>query len=117
MAAERRIVKVRILNKEYAFASQGEEADEHIRQVAQLVDDKMREVGNQAGSATPMQTAVLTGLELVDELLRMERDVDAVEDDISQRTNRLTQSLGELFRQVESATAEFTPASETGSTD
>ena len=46
MAAERRIVKVRILNKEYAFASQGEEADEHIRQEAQLVDDKMRHKGN-----------------------------------------------------------------------
>jgi cell division protein ZapA (FtsZ GTPase activity inhibitor) len=48
-----------------------------------------------------MQTAVLTGLELVDELLRMQRDVSSVEEDISKRTNRLTESLGQLFREVE----------------
>ena len=49
-----------------------------------------------------MQTAVLTGLELVDELLRMQRDVSSVEDDISERTHRLTESLGQMFREVES---------------
>lgn len=98
---DRRIVKVRILDREYCFASTGEEADAHIRQVARLVDEKMRDVGRNAGDATPMQTAVLTGLELVDELLRMQRDVSSVEEDISQRTNRLTESLGQLFREVE----------------
>jgi cell division protein ZapA (FtsZ GTPase activity inhibitor) len=99
--AERRIVKVRILDQEYCFASKGEEADAHIRQVARLVDEKMRDVGRTAGNTTPMQTAVLTGLELIDELLRMQRDVSSVEEDISKRTNRLTESLGQLFREVE----------------
>jgi cell division protein ZapA (FtsZ GTPase activity inhibitor) len=104
-APERRVVKVRILDKQYAFASQGEEADEQIRRVAQLVDDQMRHVGSQARGATAMQTAVLTGLELADELHRLRREVDSVEDSITQRTNRLTESLGELFRRVEAVTS------------
>ena len=99
--SDRRTVKVRILDREYCFASKGEEADAHIRQVARIVDEKMRDVGGNAGDTTPMQIAVLTGLELVDELLRMQRDVSSVEDDISERTNRLTESLGQLFREVE----------------
>ncbi|HJP31133.1 MAG TPA: cell division protein ZapA [Candidatus Latescibacteria bacterium] len=100
-SAERRVVKVRILDQEYCFASKGEEADAHIRQVARLVDERMRQVGRNAGDATPMQTAVLAGLELVDELLHMQRDVTSVEEDISERTNRLTESLGQLFREME----------------
>jgi cell division protein ZapA (FtsZ GTPase activity inhibitor) len=99
--SDRRTVKVRILDRDYCFASKGEEADAHIRQVARIVDEKMRDVGGNAGDTTPMQIAVLTGLELVDELLRMQRDVSSVEDDISERTNRLTESLGQLFREVE----------------
>ena len=98
---DRRIVKVRILDREYSFASKGEEADAHIREVAHLVDEKMREVGRNARDAAPLQAAVLAGLELVDELLRMQRDVSSVEEDISERTNRLTESLGQLFREVE----------------
>lgn len=100
-AERQRFVKVRILDREYAFASKGQEADDHIRQVARLVDEKMREVGKGAGNATPMQTAVLAGLEFVDELLQMQRNVSSVEQDISARTSRLTESLGQLFREVE----------------
>ena len=100
---DRRIVKVRILDREYAFLSTGEEADAHIQQVARLVDEKMRTVGQGAGHTTPMQVAVLAGLEFSEELLRMQRDVSSVEEGISARTNRLTESLGQLFRKVELA--------------
>ncbi len=102
-AERQRFVRVRILEREYAFASTGEAADEHIREVARLVDEKMREVGKSARNTTPMQTAVLAGLEFVDELLKMQRDVSSVEEDISSRTNRLTESLGQLFREVEAS--------------
>jgi cell division protein ZapA (FtsZ GTPase activity inhibitor) len=112
-SADRRIVKVRILDREYAFASKGEEADAHIQQVARLVDEKMREMGQAGGNTTAMQAAVLAGLEFADELLRMQRDVSSVEEDISERTNRLTESLGQLFREVEQATT----AAGTGDTE
>ena len=111
-ASDRRVVKVRILDREYAFASQGEDVDERLRTVAGLVDEKMRQVKGTSRALTPMQIAVLTGLELVDELLRMRRDVSAVEQDISQRANRLTESLGQLLRGV--ATVSSTADQETG---
>jgi|APSaa5957512622_1039677.scaffolds.fasta_scaffold213142_2 cell division protein ZapA (FtsZ GTPase activity inhibitor) len=116
-AADRRIVKVHILDREYAFASKGEEADAHIQQVARLVDEKMREVGQGAGNTTAMQAAVLAGLEFADELLHMERDVSSVEQDISQRTNRLTESLGQLFREVEQVTTSVDSGGAEGSTN
>jgi len=116
--ADRRIVKVHILDREYCFASKGEEADAHIQQVARLVDEKMREVGSNAAGATAMQVAVLAGLEFSDELLRMQRDVSSVEEGISERTNRLTESLGQLFREVEQTTIAANPmATGDGATD
>ena len=42
MCAASRVVKVTILGREYAFASQGEEADAHVRRVAGLIDERMR---------------------------------------------------------------------------
>jgi cell division protein ZapA (FtsZ GTPase activity inhibitor) len=101
MAAESRTVKVRILDRQFAFASDGEETDQQIRQVAELVDEKMRDVQRSAGTKTPIQTAVLAGLELVDELMRLQREVSDVESNLSERTNRLSESLGRIFREVE----------------
>lgn len=107
--ARPRIVKVRILDRDYAFASQGEEQDARIRLVAQLVDDKMRLVQRDAGSQTPMQAAVLAGLELVDELLRLRRESAVAEQEISQRTSRLSEFLGRAFREATEAQAGADP--------
>ena len=112
--ADRRVVKVRVLDREYAFASQGEEMDERLQHVARLVDEKMREVRGTSRTLTPMQIAVLAGLELVDELLRMRQDVSAVEEDISQRANRLTESLGQLLRGGEALSSPVAEETEGG---
>lgn len=104
-----RVVRVSILGKEYAFASPSAETDQHILQVAQLVEAKIRQVQAEAGAATPMQTAVVAGLELVDELLRLRREVSVAQDNIAERTDRLTESLGRLFR--EAAPVRETPGS------
>ncbi|MED5413523.1 MAG: cell division protein ZapA [Candidatus Latescibacterota bacterium] len=90
-----RVVKVSILDREYAFASQGEQADDHVRRVAKLVDERMREISHRSSRQGPLQVAVLTGLELVDELLRLQREADTVEEKIAERTSRLSDSLGQ----------------------
>lgn len=97
MCAAPRAVKVTILGREYAFASQGEEADAHVRRVAALVDERMKEVSRTATRQGPLQVAVLTGLELVDELLHLKQEVDSVEERIAERTSRLSSSLGQLL--------------------
>ncbi|MBT4611751.1 MAG: cell division protein ZapA, partial [Gemmatimonadetes bacterium] len=97
MCAASRVVKVTILGREYAFASQGEEADAHVRRVAGLIDERMREVSRRSQRQAPLQVAVLTGLELVDELLQLQREADTVEEQIAERTSRLSDTLGQLL--------------------
>ena len=100
MCAASRVVKVTILGREYAFASQGEEADAHVRRVAGLIDERMREVSRRSQRQAPLQVAVLTGLELVDELLQLQREADTVEEQIAERTSRLSDTLGQLLGDV-----------------
>ena len=94
-----RTTKVAIMGRQYTFASRGEETDRHIQQVAELVDARMRQV--QYDGSTPMQTAVLAGPELVDELMHLQDEVSHVESNLSERTHRLTESLGRIFREAE----------------
>ena len=94
-----RTTKVSIMGRQYTFASRGEEADRHIQRVAELVDAKMGEV--QYDGSTPIQTAVLAGLELIDELMHLQDELSHVESSLSERTHRLTESLGQIFREAE----------------
>ncbi len=115
MAPAVRTIKVAILGRQYTFASRGEETDRHIQKVAELVDAKMREV--QYDGSTPIQTAVLAGLELIDELLHLQDEVSNVEADLSERTHRLTESLGRIFRDAEQVTPRDAGVSTSGSED
>lgn len=99
MAPALRTIKVAIMGRQYTFASRGEETDRHIQQVAELVDAKMQEVRDDG--STPIQTAVLAGLELIDELMHLQDELSAVESNLYERTHRLTESLGQIFRGAE----------------
>ena len=115
MAPALRTIKVAIMGRQYTFASRGEETDRHIQQVAELVDEKMRQV--QYDGSTPIQTAVLAGLELVDELMHLRDEVSTVETDLYERTHRLTESLGQIFRGAEEVASPEAGLSAPGSDD
>jgi cell division protein ZapA (FtsZ GTPase activity inhibitor) len=115
MAPALRTIKVAIMGRQYTFASRGEETDRHIQQVAELVDAKMREV--QYDGSTPIQTAVLAGLELVDELMHLQDEVSTVEANLSERTHRLTESLGQIFREAEEVASRDPGHTASGSDD
>ena len=115
MASALRTIKVAIMGRQYTFASRGEESDRHIQQVAELVDEKMRQV--QYDGSTPIQTAVLAGLELVDELMHLQDEVNAVESSLYERTHRLTESLGQIFRGAEEVASKDAGVSACGSDD
>ena len=91
-------VTVSVLGKSYTLESTGERNPDYVRQVAQLVDDKVRTLG--PTQTSPVQTAVLAGLVLVDELLKLRAEYDTAESDIAQRTSRLASSLGSIFRET-----------------
>ena len=94
-------VTVSILGKQYTIAPDRDQSAEHIREVGQLVDGTMRELQQLKPHQSPLQIAVLAGLNLVDELFKMQSDYQSAESDIAQRTSRLTASLGRVFQDVE----------------
>ncbi len=90
---------VTIFGKTYTLSTEGQDV-ERIRETAQLVDFHMREAAGDDQPPSPVQTAVLAGLNLVDELFALQTAYTSTEADIALRTSRLTASLGRLFEQV-----------------
>ena len=60
---------------------------------------------------------MLAGLELVDELMHLQDEVNAVESSLYERTHRLTESLGQIFRGAEEVASEDAGVSACGSDD
>ncbi len=66
-------VKVQICGQDYLIAS--DEDRDFILTVAQLVDQRMRQVAQSASSASTVNVAVLTALNLAGDYLRAQRDL------------------------------------------
>ena len=92
---------VNIFGKSYTLSTEGQDV-KYMRRVAHMVDTHMREI-EEDGQRSPLQIAVIAGLNLVDELFEMQAEYESVESDIETRTSRLTASLGRLFEQVDAA--------------
>ena len=93
-------VKVSIFDRLFTFESGRDQTPEHIQQVAQFVDEKMREAHQVHHTQSPLQATVQAGLDLVDELFRLQADYQAAESEIAQRTSRLTTSIGRVFQDI-----------------
>ena len=99
-------VVVNIYGKNYTFALEPGQTEEQIQRVARFVEDHMRQVQQAHHPQSPLQTAILAGLGLVDELFKLQTDYRAAESDIAQRTSRLAASLGRVFEQVNAVSSE-----------
>ena len=91
-------LSVQIFGREYHLSTDADRDDDHIREVAALVDEKMRQIDREQGSQSAYHVAVLAGLDLVDELLRLKKELMAAQDDIASRTSRLSDSLGRVLQ-------------------
>ena len=105
--ARDQVLAVRIFGKEYHLARDPDKTVDHIRQVAELVDEKMRLIAQEHGTQSGFHTALLAGLDLVDELLRLRDEYDSAQSDIAGRTSRLSESLGRI---LEGGSLEWTSA-------
>ena len=92
---------VNIFGKSYTLSTEEQDV-KYMRQIAHMVDTHMREI-EEDGQRSPLQIAVIAGLNLVDKLFEMQAEYESVESDIGTRTSRLTASLGRLFEQVDAA--------------
>ena len=94
-------VVVKIFDKHYTLGVDEDHSAEHVQKLAEMVDERMREVKRELQSGNPLQVAILASLSLVEELLSLREDYASAEADIAQRTSQLATSLGHLFAEVE----------------
>ncbi|MBA4349554.1 MAG: cell division protein ZapA [Thermodesulfovibrio sp.] len=69
-------VEVYILGQKYLI--RGEESPEYIKQLAAFVDEKLREVYSNSPGITPLKAAILTSLNIADELHRTKNKYDSI---------------------------------------
>ena len=94
-------IMVSIYDKTYTFVPTAEQSADQIRRLASLVDERMRQVQGTVRPHSPLQTAILAGLGLVDELFSLQEDYQATESDIAQRASKLLDSLGRVFEETQ----------------
>lgn len=72
-------VRVNIYGEEYAIRSEGDES--YIREVAEYVDRKMRDIATRLPNKSPSRVAILAALNITDELfVEKNKETRGVED-------------------------------------
>ena len=99
MADEKGVVSVDIFGSQYTIKKGSEDSD-YIVRVAAYVDQKMREINERLPVASVAKVAVLTSLNLADELFK-ERDGKVRDDRAMDRLNRSSRRLEALLDSVE----------------
>jgi cell division protein ZapA len=72
---------VDIYGQQYAIV--GMESSSHIRLVASMVDDKMREIGSKNPSLDVSKLAVLTALNAMNDLVKLKDYVEKLESELN----------------------------------
>ena len=99
MADEKGVVNVDIFGSQYTIKKGSEDSD-YIVRVAAFVDQKMREINERLPVASVAKVAVLTSLNLADELFK-ERDGKVRDDQAMDRLTKSSRRLEALLDSVE----------------
>lgn len=70
MSQENNILKINIYGTEYPIKGDAETNSDYIKQVADYVDRKMREIDESTQSKSSLKVAILAALNITDELFR-----------------------------------------------
>lgn len=93
-----KIVHVNIYGEEYAIRSENGEA--YTRQVAEYVDRAMRELAEKVPNKSPSRVAVLTALNIADELFAERRNGQSDLSAVEKRTHDMISLLDEKLSHV-----------------
>lgn len=69
-------IEIEILGQRYKV--KGDYPPEYIKELAEFVDSRMRELRDKSPHLTPLKTAVITALNIADELKRTKKEFEAV---------------------------------------
>jgi cell division protein ZapA len=98
MNDKKQTVLVNIMGEEYPIKAEADRA--YILQVAKYVDTKLREVQEKLSARSPVKVAVLTALNIADELFKERAEKEKRLSDIEERAHSLIERLdNELIEQ------------------
>lgn len=87
-------IEAHILGQKYVI--KGDAPSEYIQQIADFVDEKLKEVYTTAPDITPLKAAILTALNIADELHRVKREYNSISQGIKNMENK-ADSIIRLF--------------------
>ena len=91
MREEKSTVKVIIHDTEYPIKSVGD--PNYIKEVAQYVDQKIKEIDRSMSIKMGMKTAVLAALNIADELFQLRRNFEELKRDVHDRSTELSKKI------------------------
>ncbi len=75
-------VEVYILGQKYAIKGDEDQSPENIKQIADFVDKKLKEVYEHSPGITPLRAAILAALNISDELHKIKHEYNAISSSI-----------------------------------
>ncbi len=73
MSDRSQVIKINIFGQDYAIRAKVE-GEEYVRSIADYVDSKMREIDDTMRPSSAMKVAILTALNIADELMAAKRE-------------------------------------------
>jgi cell division protein ZapA len=87
-------VEVNILGQKYII--KGDAPPEYIRQLAEIVDQKLKEVYSNVPNVTPLKAAILAALNIADEFQKLKAQYDNITQELKNIEDK-TDSIIRLF--------------------
>jgi len=81
-------VEVYILGQKYTI--KGDAPEEYIQQLANYVQEKIKEVYNNSPSITPVKASILAAITIADELHKLRNEEDNLTKSIEEKAGELT---------------------------
>ena len=75
------------------FSLQGEADEQYFHELAQYVDGQMRMLSENTPSGTPMKLAILTAINIADQLFQQKRRGQAGEAEIERRAQEILENI------------------------
>ena len=91
----KRLIEVEIFGQ--TFTVNSEDDDQYVRKLASFVDQRMRQITGSANVTVPLRVAIMAGLSIADELLKVSQQ----ETDLRQETELISSGLLHSLEQAQ----------------
>ncbi len=86
-------IEIEVFGHRFSLQGEGEEA--YFHELAEYVDEHMRTLAKQTRTSTPTKLAILTAINVTDQLFRQQRHKDSGESEMERRAELLVEAIDE----------------------